>query len=291
MNPWDAKGKALMMVSHFTRLEYSEPVTEAHTEVRKTPVNTGLQRVVTQKVEVSPPARIGQYSDYFGSDVRYFNLLEPHTSVEVRASAVVETTDSICCGPAYDLDQRSWVEKMVEYLQWSDFVPHLAEYQEVPNRVEEGLSGDGFVDALKELGATFQSLFRYDTQATDVHSSPEVLFVKGGGVCQDLTHAMLGVLRLASVPCRYVSGYVFDPGGVEGSERLRGTAASHAWVQVWHQDLGWVGVDPTNNKLVDWQYVRVAVGRDYSDVQPIRGLFLGNAEQELSVHVEVNRIG
>ena len=104
---------------------------------------------------------------------------------------------------------------------------------------------------------------------------------------------MLGVLRLASVPCRYVSGYIFDPAsdGDGDGERVRGAAASHAWVQAWHPELGWIGIDPTNNKLVDWQYVRVAVGRDYSDVQPVRGVFLGSAHQSLSVDVNVQRIG
>ena len=291
MKPWDAKGKALLMVSHVTRLSYSAPVVEAHTEVRKSPIDTGLQRVVTHELEVTPPARVQRYHDYFGSDVRYFNLLEPHDGVEVRATSVVETTDAICCGPSYDLDTRSWTEKLTEYIQWSASVPWLPEYNEIPNHVEEGLSADDFIAALSDLGGEFRERFRYDPEATDVHSSPEELFRKRGGVCQDLTHAMLGVLRLSSVPCRYVSGYLYDPAtGAEG-EQVRGTAASHAWVQAWHPELGWIGIDPTNNKLVTWQYVRVAVGRDYTDVQPLRGVFVGADAQELEVEVSVKRIG
>ena len=118
-----------------------------------------------------------------------------------------------------------------------------------------------------------------------------MLFEAGGGVCQDLAHATIGVLRLAGVPCRYVSGYVYDPAGDEEGEHVEGSAASHAWVQVWHPRLGWVGIDPTNDKLVDWQYVRVAAGRDYTDVQPLRGVFVGPREQELDVEVSVRRIG
>ena len=291
MKPWDAKGKALMMVSHVTRLRYSEPVVEAHTEVRKSPVDTGLQRVVTHKLEATPGTQVRGYIDYFGSDVRYFNLLEPHDAVEIRAKSIVETSDAICCGPSYDLDLRSWAEKHVEYLQWSDSVPPLAEYREVPNRVGPELEGGEFVEALAELGRFFWESFRYDPEATDVHSGPQELFLKGGGVCQDLTHAMLGVLRLASVPCRYVSGYVYDPGGEGEGAGLRGAVASHAWVQAWHTELGWVGIDPTNDKLVDWQYVRVAAGRDYTDVQPLRGVFVGAPEQKVDVKVRVTRIG
>ena len=98
MKPWDPKDKALLMVSHVTRLSYGEPVVEAHSEVRKLPVDTGLQRVVTKSLEITPVARVGDYIDYFGTHVHYFNLLEPHDAVEIRAHSVVETTDAICCG-------------------------------------------------------------------------------------------------------------------------------------------------------------------------------------------------
>jgi transglutaminase-like putative cysteine protease len=126
---------------------------------------------------------------------------------------------------------------------------------------------------------------------TDVNSSPKVLFEAGGGVCQDLAHAMLGVLRLAGVPCRYMSGYVYDPADSDEGDKVKGAQASHAWVEAWHPQLGWVGIDPTNDKLVDWQYIRIAAGRDYSDVQPLRGIFVGSREQELEVEVAVRRIG
>ena len=103
----------------------------------------------------------------------------------------------------------------------------------------------------------------------------------------------LGVLRAAGVPARYASGYVYDPATDDRrgeSIPVRGSTASHAWVQAWHPELGWVGADPTNRKLVDWQYVRVAVGRDYRDVQPLRGVFQGHPGQHLEVRVEITRL-
>jgi len=291
MKPWDSTNKALMMVSHKTHLSYDEPVVEAHSEVRKTPIDTGLQRVVTHKIEVSPSASVRSYVDYFGSHVHYFNLLEPHDELHIEADAIVETTDAICCGPSYDVDQRLWTERLSEYLYWSPSVPYLSEYQDISHSVDIGLAPDDFIEALQELGSTFASRFRYDPTATDVHDSPEVLFRAGGGVCQDLAHAFIGVLRLASVPCRYVSGYVYDPAIDDDGDHVQGAGASHAWVQVSHPELGWVGIDPTNDKLVDWQYVRIAIGRDYTDVQPLRGTFLGSPEQSLEVSVSVSRIG
>lgn len=291
MKPWDAKDKALLFVTHKTRLKYGEPVVEAHSEVRKTPIDTGLQRVVTQKLEVEPATTLRSFTDYFGSHVHYFNLLEPHDELEIRASSIVETTDAICCGPVPVKDTRPWRERFAEYLHWSPAVPRLDEYLEIEHRVDSELEPEEFIEALRELGSTFKNRFRYDPFATDVHSSPKRLFEGGGGVCQDLAHAMIGVLRLASVPSRYVSGYVYDPINPDEGEQVQGAAASHAWVQVWHEALGWVGIDPTNDKLVDWQYVRVAAGRDYTDVLPLRGVFLGMREQRLDVEVEVRRIG
>ena len=291
MKPWDARDKAMLLVHHRTRLSYAEPVVEAYTELRKTPVDTGLQRVVTHKLEVAPASELHSHVDYFGSVVHHFNLLEPHDRLEITAEAVVETTDAVCCGPSPPPDARPWQERLAEYLHWSPAVPNLAEYAEIENPVQPGIAPQAFLDGLEALGATFQQRFRYDPEATDVHSGPEVLFEKGGGVCQDLAHAMLGVLRRAGVPCRYVSGYVYDPVGDDDGVHLRGAGASHAWVQAHHPELGWVGIDPTNDKLVDWQYVRVAAGRDYTDVQPLRGVFVGPREQRLDVEVEVSRIG
>lgn len=291
MKPWDAKGTALLLVSHETRLSYAEPVVEAHSEIRKTPVDTGLQRVLTHKLEVSPSARVRSYRDYFGSQVHHFNLLEPHRELVIRAESVVETADAICCGPRRTFDDRPWRARYAEFLHWSAAVPPLEEYARIENPVHPELGPDDFLKALEALGATFKKTFRYDPSATDVHSSPKALFEAGGGVCQDLAHAMLGVLRLAGVACRYVSGYVYDPAGDESGAPMYGAGASHAWVQVWHPELGWVGIDPTNDRLVDWQYVRVAVGRDYTDVQPLRGVFIGPRDQTLSVEVSVRRVG
>lgn len=287
----DKSGKVLLMVRHTTRLEYAQPVIEAYTEVRKTPGDTGLQRVLTSKLDVDPPATLRSYVDYFGSRVHYFNLLDPHLSLQVRAESIVETSEGVACGSEAAPDPRPWRERWAEFLHWSPAVPDLEHYREIRHGLRSDLGTDVFLKELRALGATFHARFRYDPEATHVHSTPEELFEKGGGVCQDLAHAMLGVLRVAGVPARYASGYVYDPKRDGEGDHVLGATASHAWVQAWHPELGWVGIDPTNNKLADWQYVRVAVGRDYTDVQPLRGVFLGSNEQRLHVDVQVSRLG
>ena len=103
------------------------------------------------------------------------------------------------------------------------------------------------------------------------------MLAHGKGVCQDFTHLMLAILRSLHMPARYVSGYIHRPNK---------ESQSHAWCEVWLPDLGWVGVDPTNDQVVDERFVKVAIGRDFTDVPPNKGLFRGKAEQSIFVRVE-----
>jgi len=282
--------KVLLLVRHVTRFEYAAAAIQGYSEVRKTPMDTALQRVLTTKLEVEPAVALRSYDDYFGSRVHYFNHLEPHEEVVVTAESVVETLSSASYGVEYSPDPRPWQQRTAEFMSWSASVPDLEQYAQIEHAVSTDLPSDGFLKELLALAHTFRARFRHDPDATHVHSTPEVLFEQGGGVCQDLAHAMLGVLRRAGVPGRYVSGYVYDTSRDVGGEHGPGSSASHAWVQAWHPALGWVGVDPSHRQLTDWRYVCVAVGRDYTDVQPIRGVFVGNHEQRLSVEVTVSRL-
>jgi transglutaminase-like putative cysteine protease len=279
-----------LKIRHVTRFDYEHPVTQAHSEIRQTPRDTALQKIISSDVKVHSkvPGHLSWHQDHFDNRVHHFNLLVPHESVEVVAESVVETTNSPYLGqPAPD--PRPCLERWAEFVAWSPGVPKLDEYGQVPHRVTMGMTPDAFLAALEALAGYFFDNFRYDPDATHVHSSPQALFEHGGGVCQDMAHAMIGVLRQADVPARYVSGYIFDPKSDEEGQHLRGALATHAWVQVWHPQMGWVGIDPTNNKVADWQYTLMAVGRDYFDVQPVRGVFMGGGEQTLSVSVTVAR--
>jgi len=277
-------------VTHRTKFIYSAPVSLSHSEMHMSPVDTGLQRVLQHEIRVSPNVPTVGHRDHFGNLVHHFNIVAPHDTLEITAHSVVETTNAINCGPESDPDPRPYQERLVEFLCWSPGVPALKEYESVPlgRDIDMAMDEIEFGQAMSELAGYFSRTFRYDADVTHVYSSPKELFKHGGGVCQDMAHAMIGVLRNAGVPARYVSGYIFEPGTGEIGEQLLGSAATHAWVQVWHEGHGWMGVDPTNNKLVDWQYVRTAVGRDYFDVQPLKGVFAGEAEQELEVSVQVS---
>lgn len=279
----------VLEVVHRTRFDYNSPVNLSQDELRMSPVDTGLQRVLKHEIEVAPAVPTTHHHDHFGNLVYHFNILEPHDYLEIAGRSLVETTNTISCGPKAAPDPRPYHERWIEFLSWSPGVPSLKEYDAVPlnQEIDMRMAELEFGHALYELARYFYRTFRYDPDVTHVHSSPKELFEHGGGVCQDMAHAMIGVLRRHGIPARYVSGYIFEPGKGEIGERLRGASATHAWVQVWHDGYGWMGIDPTNDKLVDWQYVRTAVGRDYFDVQPMKGVFVGNVEQKLDVSVHV----
>ncbi len=278
-------------ICHITRFDYSRAVTCAHSEIRKTPVDTGLQQVLSSQISVEPNIGLSRHYDHFGNVVHHYACLEANDSLEIKAESIVLTTNAISCG-ASDAgdDRRDYAQRWAEYLSFSPGVPQLDVYASVPCDIDIGMDKLAFKEVLKELAGYFFLNFRYDPDATDVHSSPQALFDQGGGVCQDTAHAMIGVLRSRGIASRYVSGYIYDPKADEPGAALRGAAATHAWVQVWHPHGGWVGADPTNNRLVDWQYIRTAIGRDYFDVQPVRGTFVGQVEQVLSATVTVNRV-
>lgn len=285
------KGKKIVLqVNHRTSFHYSEPVSLSYNELRMSPINTGLQQVLKRQIEIDPKVVMGEHFDHFGNLVVHFNRLEPHESLEILTCSEVETTNAISCGAESNPDPRPYQERWVEFLNWSPGVPKLEHYKTVPlvKELDMGMAEEEFSQNLYELAKYFYQTFSYDPDVTHVYSSPQELFEKGGGVCQDMAHAMIGVLRLAGIPARYVSGYIYEPASEGLGEHIRGSGATHAWVQAWHEKFGWIGIDPTNNKLVDWQYVRTAIGRDYFDVQPIKGLFQGSASQQMEVAVSVS---
>jgi transglutaminase-like putative cysteine protease len=272
------------LVRHITRIRYASPVQEAHSELRLTPVDTGLQRVLASSLSISPEMHRATHDDWFGNRVTRLSLLEPHPAFEAVAESVVRTTDAVACGPETPgEDPRPWEERFAELLAPSTFVPPLAAYADVPHVVRPGLDPEEFLASLEALARTFAERFRYEPGITHAGSTARELFEKEGGVCQDFAHAAIGVLRAGGVPARYASGYLYDPAAPE--------LATHAWTQAFHPELGWVGVDATHRRLVDWQYVRIAVGRDYGDVQPVRGVLRGGGRQSLEVRVEMQRLG
>lgn len=272
-----------LQIRHTTVFNYSDAINEAYTEMRLRPLETAGQRCYRFSLSTQPRGEVMSYVDRYGNVVHHFDTLQSHDQVVVTASSDVET-------PPNFLPERQPLSPIDRY----DF---LAPTGYVP--ADEGIEsfargslidGDPRGSAVALMGAIFSGL-KYDPEATDVKTkAPEVLRLRRG-VCQDFAHLMLAASRSIGIPARYVSGYLYSPQILtdrrDAGIAVPNNAASHAWVDIFIEGEGWLSLDPTHNCEQTDEYVRVATGRDYSDVPPTRGIYKGLAEERLEVRVEV----
>jgi transglutaminase-like putative cysteine protease len=280
---------------HTTDFVYDGPVSESYNEVRLRPLHDERQSCLSFRLTTNPVSRGTAYRDVYGNWVHQFNVLAEHRRLRVEAESVVlahEAPDA----PAdpttlaeFDLHSHQLDEEHFDFMAATGYVPHLAHLREIIEAAEKSCDGTvtGFAQTASDL---IHERFRYVKGATHVHSSIEDSLSLGAGVCQDFAHLLLGVVRMRGIPGRYVSGYLV-PGSTAAPEAKQedviGGQASHAWAEVLIPNSGWTGFDPTLGNPVGLRHVRIAYGRDYGDVAPVRGVYKGHAGQSLSVDVRV----
>jgi len=280
---------------HVTEFHYDGPVSESYNEVRLRPIHDESQSCLSFRLTTLPNSRATAYHDSFGNWVHQFNVLEEHRCLRVEAESVVLAHETSSNGSAsmslseFDSHGSDLSEPYFEFLAPTGYVPHLRQLQELSKMADSNSGGTvlGFAQATSTL---IHERFQYVTGATQVHSSVEHSLSIGAGVCQDFAHLVLAVVRMRGIPGRYVSGYLVPQGTAEPTanvEEVIGGQASHAWAEVYVPGTGWVGLDPTLGAAVGLRHVRVAYGRDYGDVAPVRGVYKGHAGQRLSVDVRV----
>ncbi len=279
---------------HVTEFSYDGEVTESYNEVRLRPLQDQTQSCLSFRLVTDPQSRVGSHADYFGNLVHRFNVLDVHRRLKVEADSVV----LVQAPPAYpsggpnlgDLaDLSEDLDEHYELLAATEYVPHASQLREPMHEAERNSDGTlaGFARAASDL---VHLRFRYEKGATHVHSSIADAVTTGAGVCQDFAHILLAMLRMRGLPGRYVSGYLVPTQAAEpgaSREEVIGGQASHAWVEVFLPTFGWFGLDPTLGNDISLQHVRLAYGRDYGDVAPVRGVYKGHAGQQLSVDVRV----
>jgi len=277
----------LLHIRHVTGFSYDGAADSSYNEVRMTPLALDRQRVISSSLEVTPYALQSTYRDYFGTIVTTFDLHDRHRQLEVVAEATVETFHPESSAPALDLATLSedpWKDQLVEYLTPT---ARTAMASEVLDEFRDSVAS--YVDprdvAEAALSVVAQRM-QYVRGATLVSSTAQEAWDESKGVCQDLTHVTVALLRSAGVPARYVSGYLHsDPDAAVGETIL---GESHAWVEYFAGE--WRGVDPTNGGDVGLRHVTVAKGREYGDVPPLKGIYHGDPSSALGVVVEVTRL-
>ncbi len=275
-----------MRVIHATGYAYKSPVTASFNEARLTPRSDSRQNVILNRVETVPATRSYRYVDYWGTAVTSFDLHAPHTELEVTSSSVVETdrgelpTNKVSWD---DLRSEAVIDRFDEVRSPTEYTPESRRMARVGERIAK------YHDPLEAVTAAANWVhgeLEYVAGTTGVHSSGLDALREGKGVCQDFAHLTLILLRSMGIPARYVSGYLHPNKRAKVGDTIDGQ--SHAWVQAWTG--GWWNYDPTNDTEINEQYISVGVGRDYSDVSPLKGIYSGEGSTDLDVVVEITRL-
>ncbi|GAA5483720.1 transglutaminase family protein [Haloferula sargassicola] len=276
-------------VVHRTTFIYGAPVKDSVNSLHLEPRTFPFQKTIMATIRVLPATRLRNYADLFGNITHYFEVLQPHERLEIESRfrvvnlpldipAAAREAEMDCYSDA-ETQERIWA-----YLQESRFVSRHPELWRQAIDLTRDVSK--VYDRATRIMEWIHENFTYEAGSTHVSTHLEEAFAGRRGVCQDFTHVMLGLCRAIDIPARYASGYLYN--GPRDS--LVGAQASHAWPEVYLPAVGWVGFDPTNNCLADERFIKVAVGRDYDDVAPIKGSYRGTAHCRLSVTVDVEKL-
>jgi transglutaminase-like putative cysteine protease len=260
-------------IVHSTRYRYSGPIAETVMEVRLRPMDGNGLRCLEFELDISSGLEPRAYRDGYGNNVHYFNLVRPHTKLSITSRSVVETGLDLDADPGEDLVQ--------DFLRYRSPVKDVPGVRELASRhpIADRTSRSSVEEALDRLTLAISRDFTYDRAVTNVYSAVDDVLELRAGVCQDFAHLFIAVARAMGVPARYVSGYIHSPRG-------SGVApASHAWAEAWVPARGWVGYDATHPIRASDHHVRLAVGRDYSDAAPTRGIYIGSASGTMKVTV------
>jgi transglutaminase-like putative cysteine protease len=277
-------------IRHLTKFLYSNPISESMMETRMHPRSDQNQRCLTFHLSVSPRCRVFSYRDHLANHVHHFDIPGQHPQLVIVAESLVEVqppahVPSFLAPDAwFELDalveQGDYWEMLLpsEFAAPTDLLEELAVNLDVRRR-------DDPLMVLHQLNQQIYEYFDYKPKSTKVDSPIDLALGSKAGVCQDFAHIMIALVRSKlRIPCRYVSGYLYH-GESDHDRSLH--SATHAWIEAFLPQLGWVGFDPTNWLVARDRHIRTAIGRDYADVPPTRGMFRGQAASELTVAVRV----
>ena len=303
----------LLEVEHVTRYLYAAPVELAQHLAHLCPREDAMQRLEAFELLVEPaPMHRRSGIDRLGNPRTCFTVTAPHRELRVRATSRVRVAGAACLDAAATLPWEQVRDRLryaagAAYEPASEFVfasPFVPAWPALPALRELALPsfapGVPVAVGATRLMARINADFTYRSESTEIDTPLAEVLSSGEGVCQDFAHLMIGALRSLGLAARYVSGYLLTTLPEPGAPRtaaapLLGADASHAWVAVWcpiadDQAAHWLELDPTNNLLPSAAHIRLAIGRDYSDVTPLRGVIRGGGEHQLEVCVRTRQV-
>lgn len=275
----------LLKITHSTDLTYSEPISESVMELRMVPRQEQDQRRLSFRLAIGPATQPSNYMDWLGNTVHAFTINDFHDRIKIEATSVVETERPAAnaCDDFPDtwpLRPDSHEYQLYDFMQFGgpvDDSPALRNLVATLNPVEGMRLGElamRMVDLINQK-------FTYRQGVTTAASPITETLQHGWGVCQDFTHLLIGCARALKIPARYVSGLLHPQ-----AERFRGYTQTHAWCELYFPSTGWVGFDPANRCSIGENFVKVALGRDFRDVTPNKGIYRGNAQEAIIATVK-----
>jgi transglutaminase-like putative cysteine protease len=279
-------------IRFLTEYHYDTPVTDNLNALRVRPATTSTQRCDEFHTRIEPEARVSRHLDYFGTEVIEFGIPTAHEqlTIDMRARVVTSLAPDPPEGSWESLQSPAYIDAAGEFaLPWQD-QPEIAGLESL----HEALEAESPLETLELLCELIPDRFEYRPGATYVGSTIEDLLDLGAGVCQDFVHLSLVLLRRRGIAARYVSGYLWAAPEDHGTDSVE--VDTHAWLEALlpgtdgHGEPVWVSADPTNRRLVDETHVKIGHGRFYSDVPPVKGLYMGGATSELNAAVTMSRL-
>jgi transglutaminase-like putative cysteine protease len=274
-------------IQHITRYMYEGLVRDSASQIILFPIKDEYQEVLKQELIITGNPVVDTHVDYYGNEVGSFTFSEPHNQLTINSKVTVSTrhrplpVNDIFPGEQWaDLKRLQYMVPYIDFLK-QEYFDGLAELQTIVE-AEKSADDTPYHAALHFCKYVYEN-FEYIKGVTTVETTLDEIWKLKAGVCQDFAHILMEMLRLMQIPARYVSGYICT-----NRNGLRGEGATHAWAEAYIPDYGWLGIDPTNNCIANETHVRLAVGRNFTDCSPVKGVYKGSSGHKLEVAVSVD---
>lgn len=277
---------SVFKIHHITKYIYRQPVKESINQIKIYPIVSTYTDILSHVIQISDNPELAVYKDYWGNQVGVFSIVKPHCELIIDNKITITTqSHPLDYDKSRNIDWKSLPEIYKNEILFCD----LLKNEDIDNIVHiDNILHNTFSTEISPLefilncnSYIFEN-FTYTKGITTIETTVDEILKLKSGVCQDFAHLLLFLLRKMGIPSRYVSGYICP-----NKNGMRGEGATHAWVEAYLPHLGWVGIDPTNNCIVDNQHIKLATGRHFHDCTPVKGTFRGMSIQELYVYVSV----
>lgn len=273
-------------IRHITRYRYEDTVRDSANQLMLYPIRDSFQDILEHTIVITGHPMVHIHTDYFGNLVGTFTNAHPHRELVIDSQLTVATKLHHMPEDNFPADQQ-WaaLQPLQQQMEFVDFL-RQEDFKALPDirfiaETELARKQSPFQSA-QNVSEYIYTTFEYRTGITTIETTLDEIWKLKSGVCQDFAHMLLAILRLMNIPARYVSGYICP-----NKNGMRGEGATHAWVEAYIPFYGWLGLDPTNNCIVNDTHVRLAVGKNFSDCSPVKGTYRGTSNHTLDVTVTV----